>query len=141
MRVLPIVSRLFPLFGYEPGGTKLAKRRVQAMANEERRQAALDLIREHIARSGHHIYVVSGGEIPRFAYTIGVSESIGAELVLAGASFYSNDDVVAILNEIVAQVKRDRRALKFEVAGAGSFTLRKAHASWATSLMRGALDY
>jgi len=111
------------------------------MVNEQRRQAALEQIREHIARSGHHIYVVSGGAEPRFAYTIGVSESIGAELILAGASFFSNDDVVAILNEIAAQLKRDREALKFEVDGGGWFTLRKADASWATSLMLGALDY
>ncbi|MGH9759248.1 MAG: hypothetical protein ACREAC_00245, partial [Blastocatellia bacterium] len=62
-------------------------------------------------------------------------------LILAGASFYSNDDVVEILNNIAAQLKRDRRALKFEVPGQGSFTRREADSSWAGRLMRGALDY
>src|SRR5713226_613975 len=111
------------------------------MANDERRQAPLDQIREHIARRGHHVYVILGGATPRYAYTIGISESIGAELILAGDSFYSSDEVVTIINDIAAGLKSDREALKFNVAGQGSFTLRKAHASWATRFMRGALDY
>lgn len=114
------------------------------MVDEAKRKVALEQIREHIARKGRHIYVVAGGDAtPRYAYTIGVSESIGAELILAGASFYLNDDVPPILNDIAAQLKPqlDWEAMKFEVAGQGSFTLRKAHASWATEFMRGALDY
>lgn len=111
------------------------------MVDEAKRKAALEQIREHIARKGHHVYVILGVATPRFAYTIGVSESVGAELILAGASFYSNDEVVDILNDIAAQLKRDREAARFEVAGYGSFTLRKAHSSWATTFMRGALDY
>jgi hypothetical protein len=109
----------------------------------KRKIAALDQIRENIARKGRHIYVVAGGAEPRFAYTIGVSESIGAELILAGASFYLNDEVAPIINDIAAQLKpqRDLGAMKFEVAGQGSFTLRKTHASWVTALMLGALDY
>jgi hypothetical protein len=111
------------------------------MVDEAKRKAALEQIRENIARKGHHVYVVLGAATPRYAYTIGVSGSIGAELILAGASFYGNDDVVEILNDIAAQLKRDREVLRFEVAGQGSFILRKAHASWATRFMRGALDY
>src|SRR6267378_4238524 len=111
------------------------------MVDEAKRKAALAQIREHIARKGHHVYVVLGSVMPRYAYTIGASESMGAELVLAGASFYSNDEVVEIINDIAAQLKRDRAALRFEVAGQGSFTLRKAHPSWVTRFARGALDY
>ena len=59
------------------------------MAQNNQRERALEVIRENIACSGHHTYVVSaGGQTPRFAYTIGVSESIGVELILAGAIFY-----------------------------------------------------
>src|SRR5437763_5985394 len=111
------------------------------MVDEAKRKAALEEIREHIARKGHHVYVVVGAVIPRYAYTIGVSESIGAELILAGASFYGNDDVVDILNDIAAQLKRDREILRFEVDGQGAFTLGKAHESWAMGFMRGAVDY
>ena len=112
------------------------------MVDEAKRKVALEKIRENIARTGRHIYVVAGGAAtPRYAYTIGVSESIGAELILAGASFYGNDDVVKILNDIATQLNHDKEALRFEVAEQGSFTLRRAHASWATEFMRGALDY
>jgi hypothetical protein len=117
------------------------KGKLNYMVDEAKRKAALEQIREHITRQGHHVYVVVGAVIPRYAYTIGVSELIGAELILPGASFYGNDDVVEILNDIATQLKRDRKVLRFEVVGQGSFTLRKAHASWTTRFMRGALDY
>ena|SRR5579864_1169617 len=73
------------------------------MANEARQKTALDQIRQHIAKSGHHVYVVVAKTTPRFAYTIGVSEWMGSELVLAGGFFYSNDEVPAIINGIAAQ--------------------------------------
>lgn len=111
------------------------------MTNEAQRQQALDRIRENIARSGQHVYVLSGGETPRFAYTIGVSESVGVELILAGAIFYMKDEVVTILNEIAAQLRAQRNREVFEVAGLGSFTLRKVHSSWAAEFMLGAFDY
>ena len=109
--------------------------------NEAQKRQALDLIREDIDRSGHHVYVVSGGEIPRFAYTIGLSESVGVELILAGAVFYMKDEVVKILNNIAAQLKEQRNGEVFEVDGLGSFTLRKVHSSWAAQVMLGAFDY
>jgi hypothetical protein len=76
------------------------------VAQNNQRERALEVIRENIACSGHHTYVVSaGGQTPRFAYTIGVSESIGVELILAGAIFYMKDDLVTIINEIPAKMK------------------------------------
>jgi hypothetical protein len=113
------------------------------MRNEAQRKQALDRIRENIARSGHHVYVVSGGATPRFAYTIGVSESIGIELILAGAIFYMFKDVTQIIDNIAAQLKahRDQDQESFEITGLGSFTLCKVHSSWATGLMLGAFDY
>jgi hypothetical protein len=111
------------------------------MMNEIPPKRVLDRIRENIARSGHHVYVVSGGETPRFAYTIGLSESVGAELVLAGAVFYMYDEAVKIINDIAAQLKAQRDREVFEVDELGSFTLRKAHSSWAAEVMLGAFDY
>src|SRR5215472_14435353 len=111
------------------------------MATEAERKQAIDRIRENIARRGQHVYIVSGGPTPRFAYTIGVSESIGAELILAGAIFYMKDEVVKIINTIVAQLKHDREGAKFKVDELGLFTLRKVHSSWATEFMLGAFDY
>lgn len=111
------------------------------MKNEAQRRQALDHIRENIARSGHHVYVVSGGVTPRFAYTIGVSESVGIEVILAGAVFYMKDEVVKIINDTVTQLKAQRHREVFEVSGQGSFTLRRAHATWTTELLLGAFDY
>jgi len=111
------------------------------MISEDQRKRALDDIREHIDRSGQHVYVVSGGATPRFAYTIGASELIGVELILAGAVFYMKDEVVRIINDVAAQSKAQRGRELFEVIGLGSFTLRKVHVSWATELMLGVFDY
>jgi len=111
------------------------------MTNEAPKKQMLDRIRENIARSGQHVYVVSGGETPRFAYTIGVSESVGVELILAGGIFYMKDEVVKILNEVALQLRAQGDRKVFEVAGLGSFTLRKVHSSWATAFMLGAFDY
>jgi hypothetical protein len=111
------------------------------MVNEVKRKATLNQIRENITRSGHHIYVVSGGATPRFAYTIGISESIGIELILAGAVFYMKDEVLRIINDIAGHLKTQPDRRVFEVTELGSFILRKVDGSWATEFMLGAFDY
>ncbi len=78
---------------------------------------------------------------PRFAYTIGVSESVGFELILAGAIFYMRDDVAKIIRNTAAHLKASRHRELVEVAGLGSFTLRKVDSSWARELMLGVFDY
>lgn len=106
------------------------------------RKAALAAIEENITRSGYHLYLVSGGSIPRFAYTIGLTESLGAELILAGALIYSGEEV----RRIVAMARQELLAsgdfgATLSPEGLGRFTLRKAHDSWARMLMLGAFDY
>lgn len=70
------------------------------MIDDRQRQQALDEIRENIARNGRHIYRVVGETCPRFAYTIGFSESGGVELILAGAIFYMRDDGAQIIRNL-----------------------------------------
>jgi hypothetical protein len=112
------------------------------VTQNNQRERALEVIRENIVRSGHHIYVVSSaGQTPRFAYTIGVTESVGVELILAGAIFYMKDDVVKIINEILPQMKAQPACEVFRVDGQGSFTLREVHSSWAQELLLGAFDH
>ena len=116
--------------------------RADTVTQNNQRESALEIIRENIARSGHHIYVASGdGQTPRFAYTIGATESIGFELILAGAIFYMKDDVVTIISEILAQMKAEPVCNVYDVNRQGSFTLRDAHNSWARELLLGAFDY
>jgi hypothetical protein len=57
-------------------------------AQQERGKQALERIRENNARDGHRIYVVGSEEERGFAYAIGVSESVGVELILAVAVYY-----------------------------------------------------
>ena len=66
---------------------------------DQARDAALRLIRANVAQYGCHIYLVVAEAMPRFAYTVGVREFAGGELIFAGASFYSADQVKLILNE------------------------------------------
>jgi hypothetical protein len=111
------------------------------MISKEQRKRALDDIRENIARSGQHIYMVGGETTPRFAYTIGVSESVSVELILAGGIFYMRDDVEKIILNTVAHLKASRDRELVEVAGLGLFTLREVDSSWAKELMLGVLDF
>lgn len=44
----------------------------------------LRLIQANINAYGYHVTVVTGGALPRYAYTIGCVLIVGAELVFAG---------------------------------------------------------
>jgi hypothetical protein len=106
------------------------------------RVQALERIRNNISKSGVHIYVVSGGGTPRYAYTIGLSPKIGAELILAGGYAMNADGVLAVVNQISRQLVAGtpvRESLYVE--GYGFFTLRTCHDSWSSKMMLGAFDY
>jgi hypothetical protein len=111
--------------------------------NREGREHALSEIRENIARSGYHLYVVAGGMEPRFAYTIGLSPNIGKELILAGAMIYLYEDVAQIIEQaaemLISYPMSERSEQRIDPYG--SFTFRHAHPSWAIALVLGALDY
>ncbi len=108
------------------------------------RQSALDLIRSNIEQRGHHIYLVAGeGPLPRFAYSIGISERVGSELVFAGALFYSAEEVACIINSIASSLDKhtnwDKKNIRIE--SLGSFSLRPVDSSWVNALMLGAIDF
>jgi hypothetical protein len=106
------------------------------------REQALERIRLNIARHGHHVYLVQGGRYPRFSYTIGLVETHGAEVVFAGGIHYMADESHLIMNAIPGQLRAGKSIdAVFEVAGHGSFTLRKADPSWTHDLLLGARDY
>jgi hypothetical protein len=94
----------------------------------DRRAEWLEQIRGNIARFGHHVTLVQGGLVPRFAYTIGLSEREGGqELVLAGANALSAEEVTAALNAAAA-------------GQADGFELRPVHPSWSERLLLGVHD-
>ena len=100
-------------------------------------------IQTNIAKFGHHIYLVTGGALPRFAYTIGNKPKLGAELVFAGGALYSGDEVHRILSGIAASLSYKTNWNKFslQIDDLGLFKLRKVHPSWANGLLLGALHF
>lgn len=110
---------------------------------EARNAAALNEIRANIEKFGHHIYVVSHGAVPRFAYTIGLWPRIAAELIFAGASFYTFEEVKSIINGVAERLPAPADSSKFNcvIQNLGSFTLRKVSNSWSSELLLGAFDF
>jgi hypothetical protein len=111
-------------------------------ASEAERKKALDTIRQNIAEYGFHTYGVTGGG-PHFAYTIGLSRSLGAELILAGAYFYSLDEAARIIKRIAAELRPEttRQNMNIALGTCGSFSLDEVHTSWVKELMLGVVDF
>lgn len=99
-------------------------------------------LEQRIAHYGHHVTVVQGPPLPRFAYTIGLLERIGLELLLGGAIAYDVSEVGRILNEI-ARLLREGHPLgaAIEAGPLGRFKLRKMRSEWVEALMLGAVDF
>jgi hypothetical protein len=110
------------------------------MKNEAKRKSAKPHSGEYRSKWASHLCGFGRPNATICLYDWG-SESIGIELILAGAIFYMKDEVVKIINAIVAQLKQDRDIAKSTVDGLGSFTLRKVHSSWAAEFLLGAFDY
>lgn len=109
---------------------------------EIERSNMLKLINRNIQQFEFHIYFVTGGAIPRFAYTIGLRESIKVELIIAGAIYYTGDEVKRVIKSIYHQLKKGGKFDSvFEVDELGLFTLKQIHESWSNSLLLGALDF
>ncbi len=104
---------------------------------------ALENIRTNISTHGRHIYLVTGGPDPRFAYTIGLKEKFGAELIFAGGAFYSRVQIFDLLNRLsdILQETPDQSETDHSLGELGTFSLRKVDPTWSTKLILGATDY
>jgi hypothetical protein len=112
--------------------------------DREARQRALEEIRKNIARFGYHLYIVSGKQDPRYAYTIGLSPRLGHELIFAGGILFMYKEVGAIIRGIVEQLKDATSVSErqpCQVAPFGSFSFRPCDPSWVSLLMLGATDF
>jgi hypothetical protein len=103
----------------------------------------LSRIQSNISEHGYHVTVVSGGALPRFAYTIGCKNSLGAEFIFAGGEYYSQVQLGEIIAEIVSLAKKkpDWLNLSISITPLGTFSISKADASWSKLLLLGAFDY
>ncbi len=113
------------------------------MTHDHNREAALNEIRQNIAECGFHVYAVTGSGQPHYGYTIGLSESLGAELILAGAYFYELNEVEKIIRSIAEKLRPPVAGgpRPIEASPWGVFSLRKLDVSWAKTLMLGVFDY
>jgi hypothetical protein len=104
--------------------------------------SALQAIRQNIEKHGHHVYLITGEASPRFGYTIGLTDALGAELVLAGAVTYSAADVQKIVNACAERLRAGASfADTIELDEFGAFELRAADPAWLREMLRGAFDY
>jgi hypothetical protein len=101
------------------------------------------LIGANIEQFGFHITVVNSDAIPRYAYTIGLTDSLGFELVFAGGTHFLKDDLFEIFNRIADGLKGAAKqdCTELMIASLGLFTLSIADTSWCNLLMLGVFDY
>lgn len=100
-----------------------------------------DTIKDNIRKSGHHITFVTNGAEPRYAYTIGVNEKFGFELVFAGGIYYMQNEVIEIINTIVNQMELLDKSDFYRLESYGLFKLSEVHHSWNKLMMIGFFDY
>lgn len=109
------------------------------MNNEQ----AMRIIKDNIASHRFHIYAVHGDSVPNYCYTIGLTNSIGFELVFAGYSYFSQDNAAIIISSISNQLLQMSTvvSLNYPVEGLGNFSLNAVDKSWSELLLLGASDY
>ena len=107
------------------------------------REEFLRRIKANIEQHGHHVTMVTGGQIPRFAYTIGCLETLGSEFIFAGGEYYSQYDISKVFDEIVAVAKMesDWYGKSISVESLGDFSIAQADKSWSELLTLGVFDY
>ncbi|WP_162852440.1 DUF4262 domain-containing protein [Dinghuibacter silviterrae] len=95
------------------------------------------LIQSNIERYGFHITIVGSGIQPRFAYTIGLTELLGFELVFAGGVIYLKDELIVIFNEIVKELneRKDLDLDEIKVKELGAFSLSTVDPSWSKLML------
>jgi hypothetical protein len=105
----------------------------------------LELIRTNIRESGFHITMVNSKTEPRYAYTIGLSDKIGCELIFAGGLFFSRDELISVFHDAArilinrGQIKENPTLIECKIGY--SFSLAKVHDSWAEKMMLGVYDF
>ncbi len=109
----------------------------------DRKRQFLDLIKSNIDKYEYHITRVISIIEPRYAYTIGLSELLGFELIFAGGIIFLNDDLSLIFSTIVKELGKKKATLdlKISVGTLGIFSLSSVDSSWSELMMLGVFDY
>lgn len=109
----------------------------------ETKKEFFDLIQFNINQYGYHVTIVMGGPIPRYAYTIGLINKLGIELVFAGGAFYNKEQLFEIFSSIIEEIelKSINIDLKINIDTLGDFTLSGVDDSWSKLMLLGVYDF
>lgn len=101
----------------------------------------LEIIRKNIEKYGYHFTLVNGGQNPNYSYSIGLSEKLGFELIIAGGfkSIKENESMF----ELVYQKLQCGSTVhsQFSLSNNDIFYLGTVDSSWCEKLMLGVFDY
>ncbi|MFV5703093.1 DUF4262 domain-containing protein [Flavobacterium sp. XS2P12] len=101
----------------------------------------LDIIKTNIYNNGYHLTLVNGGQHPEFSYSIGLTEKLGFELVIAGG-FISIKENESIFKYVYQQLQAGSTLdSQFLLSDNNIFCLTKVDSSWCKKLMLGVYDY
>ena len=102
----------------------------------------LDVIKSNIDKQGFHITLVNGGQHPDFSYSIGLTEKLGFELIVAGGAFVSIKENESIFEYIYLQLQTGQAVgSKFSLSENNAFYLSEVDSSWCKKLMLGVYDF
>ena len=107
------------------------------------REEFIELIKENIERDGYHVYFISGGSVPRYAYTIGARAKFGGELIFAGGAFYSNKEVLGMIDllyRMPIHTPLDSGRIVF-AEGGRDVHAQPVHHTWSDEMILGAFDF
>lgn len=109
----------------------------------DNREQFLQRVKSHISTHGYHVTVVQGGPSPRFAYTVGLYEKVGAELAFPGGAFFALEEMLSVVEEFARRIVSGGvpESVSLEVAGLGEFSLQEIDPSWGPKMLLGALDF
>ena len=99
------------------------------------------IISANIEKYGHHLYGISGGPCPNFVYSIGLSKTLGFELVAAGNDGAGIDDLRKVVQSTIEQLNSDRTRTQFSYRDFPRHALRTAKLSWSSHMLLGVADY
>jgi hypothetical protein len=107
------------------------------------KQKFIELIQSNIDKYEFHITMVNSTIVPRFAYTIGLSDLFGFELIFAGGIIFMKDELFLIFNSIVEELKKEKSAAgrKISIPALGTFSFSFVDSSWSKLMMLGGFDY
>ncbi len=101
----------------------------------------LNIIRKNIVNYGYHITLVNRGQNPDFSYSIGLTEKLGFELIIAGG-FKSIKENEFLLGHIYQKLQSGSTVnSQFSLSDNDVFNLVSVDQSWCEKLMLGVYDY